>query len=148
MHKFWMEESPYLIAAIPTHQLHVIWPLVVPHLEKVVDVAHGDLTLTSIRNKLTSGGAQLMAISRGNEIVAATTVEIVTMESGKRCLATMIIGGADSGEWGDQYLTKLQELAREALCDCVRGCGRLGWARKWGHKIKPIMTVYEMELDA
>ena len=142
-----IQETEYGVAAVPTNRLHLVWEECIPHLNEVVKVSHGDITLSSIRNHLVNGKSQLLCVSDGHDIVAATTIEVRTMDSGKRVLSCPIIGGRDVDMWGDMFLTTLKQLAKEYLCDEIRGCGRRGWARKWKDQgVQDIMTVYKLEL--
>lgn len=138
----------YAIGAITPAQLHVVWDEVVPHLERVIEVSHGDLTLASVRNRLVAGEQQLYVVSRHGEIVAVFCTDVQTLESGLRVLRVPIIGGEELDLWVDYAVSAWRRLARELMCDRIRGLGRQGWTRKLApYGIKACHVVYEMPVE-
>jgi hypothetical protein len=136
----------YTLKAIQQTELGLVWDEVKPHLEKVVEYSHGDITIETMRNELVNGRSWLIAVYRDTDIVAAITVDIRTMDSGKRVLMVPVVGGADMEHWLPMLHEELLHLKKMFVCDSIRGAGRPGWARelkKYGWK--PIITVVSLE---
>lgn len=140
--------SKYQITNVPSANLPLVWDRIYNHLERVVDSAHGDITMISLREELLQGQAGLLVIHSGEEIVAAVCVEVRTMPSGKRILMVPIVGGEDMVNWIDQLNAEVKRLKKTLLCDAIRGAGRPGWVRelkKYGWK--NVITVVSLEED-
>ena len=123
-------EAEVNIFQVQPKDLSIVWPRVKHHLQRVVDESHGDLCMKSIRAGLLKGEGQLLAITRGEYILAAATMNVQTMDSGKRVLVVPAVGGDEIENWIealDEYVT---QVAKNLMCDSVRGIGRLGWVRK------------------
>ena len=132
------------IDLVPVDKLHFIWDKVEPLLQKVVDI-DCDVTLYSLRNQLVNGVTQLMVVSEGSDILAAMTITVQTMDSGKRVLMCPAIGGERIDEWLEDFANVLRSMGKEYLCDEIRGAGRPGWERKAKSLgLKPIMTVFNL----
>jgi len=120
-----------VISAISADKIDLIWPLVEHHLQRVVDVAHGELTLYSIKGRLQDGMSILITINKGSEIIAVNTLEIRDFDSGLRALFIPITGGDYLDEWKDMFLDVAKSIAIEHGCDELRGIAvRDGWLRK------------------
>lgn len=138
----------YQFAAIPPQMLHLVWDECVCHIERVVDVAHGDITLTSTRNRLVSGDLQLYTITRHGEIIAVFCTDVHEHESGLRSLRVPIIGGEEIDMWLDQAVQIWRQLAKEMMCDRALGMGRPGWERKMRkHGLKKTHVTYELDIE-
>ena len=138
----------YKIAAIQPTMLYAVWDEVVPHLQRVIDVSRGDLNLIATRNQLVSGEQQLYVISRHGEIIAVFCTDVQTMESGLRVLRVPIIGGEEMDQWIDQAVYAWRRLAKELVCDVIRGLGRQGWARKLKpYGLETTHVVYELKVE-
>jgi hypothetical protein len=122
-------ETPVTIGAVPAQNIGKIWKDIAPHLQRVVDHSHGDLTLAAVRNNILRGDCHLLLATRGEEILAAFTAEVRTMDSDKRVLMIPIVGGDEMDSWLDQLNEAVSQLARDWCCDEVRGVGRTGWIR-------------------
>lgn len=126
-----IDENGYVISAIPADMIDVMWPLVEPHLQRVIDVAHGELTLYSLRERLKSAFSILIAINKGKDIIAVNTLEIRDFDSGLRALFIPVVGGNDMNEWMDDFLKVAKSIAIEHGCSELRGIAvRKGWIRK------------------
>ena len=78
--------SKYIIAAIPITLVEVLWGRVEPILQRVVDVSHGEITTESVKQKVLLGNTLLIAICKGEEIIAINTIETRTFDSGRKVL--------------------------------------------------------------
>ena len=138
----------YVISAIAPQFLSWVWEECAPHIERVVESSHGDITLASTRNRIVSGDLQLFAISRHGEIVAVFCTDVQTLESGLRALRVPIIGGDEMDDWIEQAIATWKKLAKELMCDCIRGLGRAGWARRLKcYEVKTTHVVYQLDLE-
>lgn len=128
----------YIIAAIPITLVEVLWDDVVPHLERVVDVSHGEITCDSVKKSILSGKVLLIAICKGNQIIAVNTIEVRTFDSGVKALFIPVTGGDELEGWMDQFLDVAEQIGKEQGCSEIRGiAARKGWLRKlknqgWG----------------
>ena len=140
-------DSVIEVKVVPVHLLTNVLPEAREHLERVVEASHGDITYESIRNELVNGQAQLIAVFKGHKVIAAVTVNVTTMDSGKRVLMAPVVGGDEMELWLDDVMNLLNKMAKDTCCDTIRGIGRAGWTRqlkKYGWK--PTMTIVEFEV--
>ena len=125
------EISEYVIAAVPFNMVDVLWDKIEPHLHRVVNVAHGEITCDSVKTRLKSGSAVLVTISKGTEVVAVNTLEVRVMDSGLRTLFIPIVGGDELDGWINEFLKIAKAIARDYKCTELRGlAARKGWMRK------------------
>lgn len=123
--------AQYIVAPVPITLVNVLWPQMVPHLQRVVNVANGEISLQSIKTSLLLGQSMIMAICKNEEIVAVVTAEKRTFESGKSALFLPIVGGDELDCWMHQVLELSKLIAKDLGCDVIRGLGaRKGWIRK------------------
>lgn len=125
------EVGKYIIAAVPATMIELVWDKVEPHLQRVVDRAHNEITMDSVKARLVSGNALLVTISQDDEIVAINTMEVRVMESGLRTMYIPITGGGDLDTWMDEFLEIAKAIARDYNCTELRGLAvRRGWLKK------------------
>ena len=126
-----LDTDNIVIAAVPQTMIELIWDRVVPQLEKPIALAHGEVTIESIKERLLEGDVLLITVSRGTEIIAVNTVEVRISESGLRSLFIPLIGGTEMDEWMDRFLRIVKALAKDYNCTELRGlAARKGWMRK------------------
>lgn len=138
-----LSEDEYIISAIPVELIDPIWPLVKDHLQKVIDISRGEVTLEALHKRFMKTDAILITINRGKEIVAVNTLEIRTSDDGKRSLFIPVTGGSELEMWMDQFLEVAKSIAKEHNCIRLRGlAARKGWLRK----LKPLgwETIYHV----
>lgn len=120
--------SEYSISVVAPAFVDIIWDQVLPHLQRVVDVAHGEMTCDSVKKRLQSGDSVLVTISKGSEIVAINTLEIRVMDSGLRALFIPITGGNEMFKWKDDFQAMAIKMAKFYNCTELRGLAvREGW---------------------
>lgn len=120
-----------IIAAVPATLIEVLWDKVTPHLQRVVDVAHGEITLDSVKAKLIRGDALLITISDQDSIIAVNTMEVRYFDSGRKAMFIPITGGDNLDLWMDRFLKVAKAIAKDHGCDELRGLAvRKGWMRK------------------
>lgn len=126
-----LSEDEYIISAIPVEMIDPIWPMAEPHLQKVVDVAHGEVTLESLKMRFLSLSAILLTINKGLNIVAVNSLEIRTFDSGVRAMFIPVTGGSELDGWYNQFMEVAISIAKEHGCTELRGlAARRGWLRK------------------
>lgn len=122
--------NDYVISAVPVTLVDVVWPQCIKHVQRVVDRAHGDITLESVKAKLMSGNALLITISKGSEIIAVNTMEVRTMDSGEKIMFIPITGGEGLNEWMPRFLDVAKAIAKDYGCSKLRGMSvRPAWER-------------------
>lgn len=124
-------KTPYTVALVPIPMLDIIWSEVECYLQGVVDVAHDEVTLESIKERLYLGKSLLMVIHKGGDILSAILLEIVTFDSGVKALFLPVVGGTEMDEWLDQGLEVVKAIAKDYGCRELRGlAARAGWVKK------------------
>jgi hypothetical protein len=120
----------YHIEIIHPAMIESKWEEMLPHLMRVVEVSNNEFTEETIRQKAFNGNSLLVAIYENKQIIAVTTAEIVTYDSGLRSLLIPIFGGNKLVEWGDEWLEMMKHLAKHFNCTELRGLAvRDGWLR-------------------
>ena len=120
-----------IIAACPCTMILLIWERVVPLLELSIALAHGEVTINTLKQKLLRGEALLITVSRGADIIAVNTVEVRHFESGLKALYIPLIGGTEMEEWMDRFLNIVSAIGKDLGCTELRGiAARKGWIRK------------------
>lgn len=120
----------YVVAGIPQNLIEVLWDDLAPHLQRVVDVAHNEITLDSIKAKALRGDSLIVPICKGKEIVAVNTVEVRTFDSGEKALFIPVTGGDELDGWMEQFLEVAKGIAKDYQCTKLRGvAARKGWLR-------------------
>ena len=120
----------YNITVVPPGLVEVLWDAMYPHLIKVIDLAAGDISEQSIKNRALSGNGIIVVVSDGDEVLAVTTAEVVTYDSGLKSFLIPVLGGHDIHEWGPQWFEHMKALAKHLGCSELRGlAARNGWLR-------------------
>jgi len=120
----------YQLVKIPTDKIRSAWPDVSPLLQKVVDVAPDELTLEGILNRVLKKQEDLMVVTLENTIVAAFTIGIHKVDTGKKQLCIPVISGDDMPQWLADITEQVADLARDYGCYQVKALGaRKGWSK-------------------
>jgi len=110
--------------------LDSLWPQLMVHLERVIKVSNGEFTEETLYNRAMSGGSVIVTVNMGSDIIAVTTIEIVTYDSGLKSLLIPIFGGDKMFSWGEDFIVFLKMLAKQFNCTELRGMAvRDGWMR-------------------
>lgn len=129
------EQDDIIIAACPPTMIPLIWDRAAPLLELPIALAHGEVTLDTMKKKLLMGESLLITVSRGTEIIAVNTVEVRHFESGLKALYIPLIGGTEMEEWMDRFLNIVSAIGKDLGCTELRGiAARKGWIRR----LKPL----------
>ena len=114
--------------------LDEVWDQCEPHLQRVVDRSHGELTLDSIKSKVITSNCILFAIYKGDKIIAVNTAETRVMESGLKALFIPITCGEHLDEWMVPFLDVAKSIAKRFGCTELRGLSvrtvKDAWTRK------------------
>jgi hypothetical protein len=106
------------------------WDELLPHIERVVAIGHGEFSADSIRKRIMNNMGLMVAVYEGDTIIAVNTAEIVTYDSGLKSLLVPIFAGDGLRKWGVEWLELHKEMAQEFGCSEVRGLAiRDGWIR-------------------
>jgi hypothetical protein len=111
--------------------IDLYWEEMLPHIDKVVEVSNYEFTADSIRLRaLNLNSVMVVVRNLDKKIVAVTTAEVVTYDSGLRSLLLPIIGGDGLYEWGDEWFRMMKHLAKYLNCTELRGlAARDGWLK-------------------
>jgi hypothetical protein len=124
------KEYPVIFGSIPPTLIMAFWDRLVPHLQKVVDVSHGEITLETTMYRALRGETNIVVISQGFEILAVTTAEIRIFDSGNKAMYIPIVGGECMDLWLDKGIDIMRQLARSLGCNEIRGfAARKGWMK-------------------
>lgn len=136
------------ISASPPEMVDLIWGRCEAHIQRVVDVAHGEITTESVKARLKAGNSVLVVISEGAEIIACNVVEVRVMDSGLRALYIPITGGDRMSEWMEDFLRVAKAIAKDFNCTELRGLAvRKGWMRVLEkHDWETVHTVIKCEI--
>lgn len=121
----------YIIAAVPATCIELLWDRCVPHINRVIERAHGEITLEGLKKRLIAGNTLLVTVSKGADIIAVNTLEVRTFDSGKKALFIPVVGGSDVDTWIDRFLVIAKAIAKDHGCEELRGMAvRPGWMKK------------------
>jgi hypothetical protein len=119
------------LVAIPTNMVDVMWDKIVPYIDIVVELSHGELESESTKLKAIDGEILLVAVCDGTDIIAVNILEVRIFESGKRAMCIPVVGGTRMAEWKYDFLKLAHQLARDFNCEELRGFAvRKGWLRE------------------
>ena len=122
--------SRYIMGLVPIPLLEVLWDKMEPHIQRVVNVAHGEVTLLSVKNRLLTGTSLAVVVCLDEDIVAVNLLEIRVFDSGIRSMYVPVVGGNYMDEWADQFLEIAKAIAKDFNCTELRGlAARKGWTR-------------------
>lgn len=119
------------IAIVPMNMIDLVWPQVVPILDRVVEKAPDDLVPSVVYDQLISGFSTLMTISRGPKVIAINVFDIKVLDSGLRTMYVPITAGDEMEVWLEPAHEIAIEIAKYHKCSELRGIAtRKGWMRK------------------
>lgn len=123
------------MALVPVTLVEVLWAQMEPHLQRVVDVAHDEVTLESVKNRLLRADSVAVVVCLEEDIVAVNLLEIRTFDSGVKAMYIPVVGGNYMDEWADQFLEIAKAIAKDFGCRELRGlAARKGWLRYLANK--------------
>lgn len=114
------------VALIRPEHVDLAWPTLWPMLERAARRTPGR-TEAEVRDCVDRDHAQLWAVIRHHEPVAAIVTQIVLVPVRHCCL--WLIGGTRLREWAAEFMSIVEPWARDRDCRVIWGGGRPGWAR-------------------
>lgn len=120
----------YHFAVIPTNLIEAMWDKIEPHVQRVVDASAGEITAETVKQKALEDKSSIVAVCKGDMIVAVNTLEVCTYDSGMRALLIPVVGGTEAFEWGPAFLAECNQLAKSLGCSEMRGfSSRQSWLK-------------------
>lgn len=121
-----------------------IWPFVTYGLEHACRKGGGDIGSDYLWGLCRSGGAYLMVVADGEQIIGASVWNFEKWSSGRkfRCLS---LYGEKFGEWAEQMQELVMKVARDGGADSLVTEGRRGWAKRYP-QARLLRTTYEMDV--
>lgn len=121
-----------------------VWPFVTYGLEHACQRGGGDLTSDYLWGLCRSGGAYLLAVADGDQIIGASVWSFEKWTSGRklRCLA---LYGERMGEWAASKEEMVRKIARDGGATALVADGRMGWKRKYPD-VRVIREILEMTI--
>jgi hypothetical protein len=115
-------------------------------LEKFVDAAlvHDQFDSTSsaeLREQVSVGYAKVLVCADGEDLLAASVVQIFRNHQGERVLHIVTTAGENAERWFGAFDELLDHIVERENCDAITFHGRPGWARllrDWGFKTNQI----------
>lgn len=138
-------KSGLLIEVVPLELIDELWPQFKPYLDKVVEVAHGEVLIDEVYKRLQSGEEVIVGVFDGATVVGCCVLGISVFETGKKVLQMPYCGGQNMKDWIAEGFELVKQIAKGQDCTHIRGCGRAGWDRVLPDLVK-IRTVYECEV--
>jgi hypothetical protein len=122
--------SNYRFEVLHPYTIIQLWDELLPHIERVIKVSNDEFTAESIKSRATSGNSLMITVFENDEIIAVTTAEVVTYDSGLKSLLIPIFAGDGMLDWGKQILELYTDMAKQLGCTELRGLAvRGGWMR-------------------
>ena len=127
-----MDNITHELTAVPVQLVPFLWEQVTPILQRVVDISDGDISNETVLDRIITGCSLLVVVTEkeGGAMVAIFTIEIRTMDTGKRVLYAPIIAGDEMKGWLEDMCQFLHKTALHEKCVQIRGISaRKGWIR-------------------
>jgi hypothetical protein len=122
--------SNYRFEVLHPYTIISKWGELLPHIERVIKVSNEEFTAESIKYRAVSGNGMMIAIYEDEQIIAVTTAEVVTYDSGLKSLLIPIFAGNDMFQWGKEFLELVKSIAKHFECNELRGFAvRDGWMK-------------------
>ena len=140
------EKRVFVLAAIPSVILNVVWDKIEPILQRVIKVSNNELTAEGIYKRALSGESLIVAVCLNTEIVAVTVLNVVTFDTGLRAMYVPIVGGKYMNEWVDESMLVAKAIAKDYNCTELRGFAvRKGWLRRM-KEWKTVSTIIKCDV--
>ena len=125
------KNEEHIIAAIPATMIDLIWPKVLPWLEKPIDLSHDEVCISSLKDELKSGKQLLCTVSRDTDVIGVFTLDVRVFDSGLRAMYIPLVGGTEIDKWMERGFKIIEAIAKDYNCTELRGISvRKGWLRK------------------
>tara|TARA_R100000781_G_C4048762_1_gene116718 strand:+ start:21 stop:557 length:537 start_codon:yes stop_codon:yes gene_type:complete len=115
------------IAIVNPDDLNVIWDMVEPYLEAVIEKSQGEAVLEDYYEHISTGDMQLWVAIESSEILACMVTQIAPYPS-KRVLRIISLGGMQMDSW-IEFLPDVEHWAMGMGCSSLELWGRKGWLK-------------------
>ena len=123
------ELSQHEVRAVHPEHLDIVWPRVLPLIERALARGQGDeSTPEDVLSRLATGESQLWVVARESEITAAAVLSVMDSAK-KRKLHIDILSGTDMPAWVDQLEDLFRKFKDRVDADCIEASCRPGLAR-------------------
>lgn len=135
------------VSLVPVFEVRRIWPKVVAHLQRGVDLSEGRYDLESLKALLEKGESDLWVVfDEKFEVIAAITSTFTQYPLG-RFLYGQFLGGNFLEDWRDEFLRVFANWGRDNGAKGIEFAGRAGWARVLQpNGFREVSRVYQKDL--
>ena len=125
-----IQKREYNFLCVPPHLVEVLWDKIEPHMQRVVDASGGEITCDTMKQKALNDKCMFILVACGADVVAVNSIEICTYDSGLKAMLIPVVGGHEAFEWGPNFLSFCNDLAKGSGCTEMRGfSSRQSWLR-------------------
>ncbi len=118
------------LAAIPRESVGVMWPIIEPGVEKMLDNGLGILSPNDVMDAAIAGETLLFVLAKDTDLKPLATFICYVTTGEKKVFEVNMVWGKSMDEWFDIACDGLLKVALELKCDMVAITGRRGWVRK------------------
>lgn len=125
-------ETEIAITVVQSPAVSAIWDRVEEEIRKALnssDILQKLETPQDVRKRCENGEYNLIVITRGNELLAALVVSIITYPRAQMCVINYC-GGTDLEAWIKPFYDFIVEGARNLNCRFIHIDGRYSWIKK------------------
>lgn len=119
----------YNLAIVPISLIDFVWKSIEVMLESIINKAHGEMNLITVKQKLKEDRAVLLLALNEEEIKGLAIIQLEIFDTSKRVLNISMASGElnlFTGEY-DDFIVK---MAKDLKCEEIRAIGaRVGWER-------------------
>ena len=109
--EFWADIEPYVIKAL------------------AYDLTNST-SIAKLQEQISVGYARVLVCADGEQILAATVVQLFKNTNDERILHVVCTAGEGASAWLDTLVQALQDMAQAEDCAGITLTGRPGWTRK------------------
>jgi phosphoserine aminotransferase len=137
-------------AIIPFYLTDFMWPHVKDMIQTIVDKAHGEMTLDTVKAKLKEDRALMITILDNETVKGLAIFQTEIFDTGKKVLVLSMAAG-EMSFFSGKYDNVMIGLAKDLKCDEIRALGaRMGWTKalkKAETNWEPLSTtlIYKLE---
>ncbi len=118
------------LAAIPRESVGLMWPIIEPGIQKMLDHGLGVLSPDDIREAASAGDTLLFVVVQDGELEPMAVLICYVAIGQKRVFEISMTWGEQMSEWFDIAYDGLLKVALELKCDMVAITGRRGWIKQ------------------
>ena len=118
------------LAAIPRESVAVMWPVVEPGIEEMLEKGIGILSKQQVYDNAVAGEQLLFVLVADDSLVPMATIICHVCIGERRVFEVSMTWGRDMNIWFDTAYDGLLKVAIELKCEIVAVTGRRGWIRQ------------------